>query len=98
MILYFFYKNMLFTIPQFYFAFYCAFSAQSFFDDTYISLFNIVFTSVPLIIRALLQQDVYYIYKFNGERNLKTLNKLPDEYEEKSTLKKLFPKLYYVGQ
>lgn len=54
MILYFFYKNMVFTIPQFYFAFYCGFSGQSFFDDTYISLYNIVFTAVPLVCRAIL--------------------------------------------
>ena len=61
MILYFFYKNMLFTIPQFIFAFYCGFSAQTIFDDIYISLYNLVFTSLPLVIRAIFEQDVYYI-------------------------------------
>ena len=61
MILYFFYKNMLFTIPQFIFAFYCGFSAQTVFDDIYISLYNLVFTSLPLVIRAIFEQDVYYI-------------------------------------
>lgn len=35
-ILYFFYKNMVLTIPQFYFAFYCQFSGQSIFDDWYL--------------------------------------------------------------
>ena len=54
---------MVFTIPQFYFAFFCGFSALSFFDDTYISLYNIVFTALPLVIRAIFEQDVYYIYK-----------------------------------
>ena len=54
---------MVFTIPQFYFAFFCSFSGLSFFDDTYISLYNIVFTALPLIIRAIFEQDVYYIYK-----------------------------------
>jgi magnesium-transporting ATPase (P-type) len=61
MILYFFYKNMLFTIPQFIFAFYCGFSGQTIFDDIYISLYNLVFTSLPLVIRAILEQDVYFI-------------------------------------
>jgi len=61
MILYFFYKNMLFTIPQFIFAFYCGFSAQTVFDDIYISLYNLVFTSLPLVIRAIFEQDVYYV-------------------------------------
>ena len=54
MILYFFYKNMVFTIPQFYFAFYNSYSAQTIFDDTYVSLFNLVFTAIPLIIKAVL--------------------------------------------
>jgi magnesium-transporting ATPase (P-type) len=61
MILYFFYKNMLFTVPQFIYAFYCGFSGQTLFDDYYISLYNLFFTSLPLVIRAILEQDVYYI-------------------------------------
>lgn len=61
MILYFFYKNMLFTIPQFIFAFYCGYSGQTVFDDVYISLYNLVFTSLPLVVRAILEQDVYYV-------------------------------------
>jgi magnesium-transporting ATPase (P-type) len=61
MILYFFYKNMLFTIPQFIFAFYCGYSGQTIFDDIYISLYNLIFTSLPLVIRAILEQDVYFV-------------------------------------
>lgn len=63
MILYFFYKNMLFTLPQFIFSFFCAYSGQSLFDDWYISLYNLVFTSIPLIIRAIFEQDVNYVIK-----------------------------------
>lgn len=83
MILYFFYKNMVFTIPQFYFAFFCSFSGQSFFNDTYISLYNIVFTSIPLIIRAILEQDVYYIYRSDGTKYSRPLQELPRGFEEK---------------
>ncbi len=54
MILYFFYKNMLFTIPQFIAAFYCAYSGQTVFDDVYIALYNLIFTALPLIVRAVL--------------------------------------------
>jgi phospholipid-transporting ATPase len=54
---------MLFTIPQFIFAFYCVYSGQSFFDDWYISLYNLLFTSIPLVIRAIFEQDVNYIVK-----------------------------------
>jgi phospholipid-transporting ATPase len=69
MILYFFYKNMIFTIPQFFFAFYSAFSAQTFFDDwyhfsisfhRYITFYNLFFTALPLIIRATFDQDINY--------------------------------------
>jgi magnesium-transporting ATPase (P-type) len=58
MILYFFYKNFLFTIPQFYFAFYCSYSGQTFYDDWFVSLYNMVFTALPLFFKALLEQDV----------------------------------------
>ena len=61
MILYFFYKNMLFTIPQFIYAFYCGFSSQTIFDDYYIALFSLIFTALPLVIRAVFEQDVNYI-------------------------------------
>jgi phospholipid-transporting ATPase len=61
MILYFFYKNMLFTVPQFIFAFYCGYSAQTIFDDYYIALYNLIFTSLPLVIRAIFEQDVYFV-------------------------------------
>jgi len=63
MILYFFYKNMLFTIPQFLTAFFCGYSGQSVFDDIYITLYNMIFTALPLIVRAVLEQDVNYIFK-----------------------------------
>ena len=52
MILYFFYKNMIFTIPQVVFCFMNGFSGQSIFDDWYISFYNLAFTSMPLVIRA----------------------------------------------
>lgn len=67
MILYFFYKNMLFTMPQFIFAFYCGFSGQTIFDDIYISLYNLFFTSLPLVVRAVLEQDVYYVRPKHSE-------------------------------
>lgn len=63
MILYFFYKNMLFTIPQFIAAFFCAYSGQTIFDDVYITLYNLIFTALPVIVRAVLEQDVNYMFK-----------------------------------
>lgn len=63
MILYFFYKNMLFTLPQFFIAFFNGYSAQTIFDDWYVSFYNVAFTSIPLVFRAIFEQDVNYIYK-----------------------------------
>jgi len=54
---------MLFTLPQFLAAFFCGYSAQTVFDDWFVSFYNLAFTSIPLIIRAVFEQDVNYIYK-----------------------------------
>ena len=60
MILYFFYKNAVFTFPQFMFAFICGFSAQTIFDDYYITFYNMVFTALPLMVKAVFEQDINY--------------------------------------
>lgn len=63
MILYFFYKNMLFTIPQWIAAFFVGYSGQTIYDDAYITLYNLIFTALPLLIRAVLEQDVNYVFQ-----------------------------------
>lgn len=110
MILYFFYKNMLFTLPQFLAAFFCAYSAQTIFDDWFVSFYNLAFTSIPLIIRAVFQQDVNYIYKVENNQkvyeenigSLKSLIKqesyLPHQYKTNKYFYRLFPKIYFIGQ
>jgi len=55
---YFFYKNFCFTLMQFIFGFYCNFTGQTIIDDWFISCFNLLFTSLPLGARALLDHDV----------------------------------------
>jgi len=61
LILYFFYKNVVFTMPQFFYAFYCFYSGQSLYDDWYIVCYNLVFTSIPLGLKALFEIDVHHI-------------------------------------
>ena len=58
MILYFFFKNFVFTMTQFYFTFFCLGSGQTFIDDWYIACYNLIFTSIPLGISALTDTDV----------------------------------------
>jgi phospholipid-transporting ATPase len=59
-ILYFFYKNLVMTFPHLLYAFTNGYSGLSVFDDYYVSFYNLFFTSWPLIIKALFEQDVSY--------------------------------------
>jgi len=58
MILYFFFKNFTFTMIQFYYAFYCLGSGQTFVDDWYITCYNLIFTAFPLCVAALTDSDI----------------------------------------
>ena len=55
---YFFYKNFVFTMIQFIYAFYNNFSGQTIIDDWFITLYNLLFTSLPLGARACIDFDV----------------------------------------
>uniref|UniRef100_A0A8C7M7I4 Phospholipid-transporting ATPase n=1 Tax=Oncorhynchus kisutch TaxID=8019 RepID=A0A8C7M7I4_ONCKI len=55
---YFFYKNFAFTLVHFWFGFFCGFSAQTVYDQWFITLFNIVYTSLPVLAMGLFDQDV----------------------------------------
>uniref|UniRef100_K7FHC2 Phospholipid-transporting ATPase n=1 Tax=Pelodiscus sinensis TaxID=13735 RepID=K7FHC2_PELSI len=55
---YFFYKNIAFTLVHFWFGFFCGFSAQTVYDPWFITLFNIVYTSLPVLAMGLFDQDV----------------------------------------
>ena len=58
MILYFFYKNIVFTIIQLFFGPFCLLSGQTIIDDWYITCYNLIFTAVPLCISALTDIDI----------------------------------------
>ena len=58
MILYFFYKNFVFTLTQFYFSFFCLSSGQTFVDDWYITCYNLIFTAFPLGVAAVTDCDI----------------------------------------
>lgn len=80
MIVFFFYKNILFTLGQFFYAFFNQFSRQSLYNDWLITFFNMTFTTFGIGVFALLEQDVRsrpceelradtFLYFF-GQRNL----------------------------
>ncbi|RUS90719.1 hypothetical protein EGW08_001523 [Elysia chlorotica] len=55
---YFFYKNFAFTLCHFWFAFFCGFSAQTLFDPYFISLYNVFYTSLPVLVLGIFDKDV----------------------------------------
>lgn len=58
-VIYFFYKNLTFTLTQFWFTFQTGFSGQRFYDDWFQSLYNVIFTALPVIIVGLFDKVGY---------------------------------------
>ncbi len=56
---YFLYKNITYSLTLLWFCVTASFSAQPLFDDAYLSLFNLVFTSLPVMAFALLDRDIH---------------------------------------
>ena len=54
MVIYFFYKNFVFTIIHFFYGFLNDFSGQTIIEDWFITLYNLLFTSIPLAARGIL--------------------------------------------
>jgi phospholipid-translocating ATPase len=54
----FFYKNIVWTFTIFWYQIYCNFDMTYLYDYTYILLFNLAFTSLPVIFMGVLDQDV----------------------------------------
>ncbi|KAM3600345.1 uncharacterized protein V6R79_021779 [Siganus canaliculatus] len=55
---YFFYKNFTFTFVQFWYGFFCGFSAQTVYDEWFITCYNMIYTALPVLGMCLFDQDV----------------------------------------
>uniref|UniRef100_A0A673YFM0 Phospholipid-transporting ATPase n=1 Tax=Salmo trutta TaxID=8032 RepID=A0A673YFM0_SALTR len=55
---YFFYKNFAFTLVHFWYSFFSGFSAQVAYEDWFITLYNVMYSSLPVLLVGLLDQDV----------------------------------------
>ncbi|KAL1189640.1 Phospholipid-transporting ATPase 10 [Cardamine amara subsp. amara] len=66
MICYFFYKNITFGVTVFLYEAYTSFSGQPAYNDWFLSLFNVFFSSLPVIALGVFDQDVSarFCYKF----------------------------------
>ncbi|KAG7503320.1 putative phospholipid-transporting ATPase IH isoform X1 [Solea senegalensis] len=69
---YFFYKNVCFIFPQFLYQFFCGFSQQPLYDTAYLTLYNISFTSLPILLYSLMEQHI----------NMEILKKDPSLYRD----------------
>ncbi|XWS60364.1 hypothetical protein CRYUN_Cryun07bG0029600 [Craigia yunnanensis] len=58
MICYFFYKNIALGFTIFFFEIYASFSGQAVYNDWFLTLYNIFFTSLPVIALGVFDQDV----------------------------------------
>jgi phospholipid-translocating ATPase len=58
MICYFFYKNITFGVTLFLYEAYTSFSGQAFYNDWAMALYNVLFTSLPVIAMGVFDQDV----------------------------------------
>ncbi|KAF7132165.1 hypothetical protein RHSIM_Rhsim09G0116600 [Rhododendron simsii] len=55
---FFFYKNLIFSLTQFWYTFQTGFSGQRFYDDWFQTLYNAIFTSLPVIMVGVFEKDV----------------------------------------
>uniref|UniRef100_A0A8C6KQY4 Phospholipid-transporting ATPase n=1 Tax=Nothobranchius furzeri TaxID=105023 RepID=A0A8C6KQY4_NOTFU len=55
---YFFFKNFAFTLVHFWYSFFNGYSAQTVYEDWFITLYNLAYSSLPVLLVGLLDQDV----------------------------------------
>eukprot|EP01006_Ploeotia_vitrea_P042438 TRINITY_DN66629_c0_g1_i1.p1 TRINITY_DN66629_c0_g1~~TRINITY_DN66629_c0_g1_i1.p1 ORF type:complete len:1318 (+),score=104.39 TRINITY_DN66629_c0_g1_i1:249-3956(+) len=60
LILFSFYKNIAFSVANVWFGIYSGFSGVKYWDDLYQSVWNVVFTAVPIIAVAVFDKDMIY--------------------------------------
>ncbi|XP_058444324.1 phospholipid-transporting ATPase IF isoform X2 [Malaya genurostris] len=56
LVLYFFYKNLIFMGIQFFFQIHSLFSSQSVYDSVFLTLYNVLYTSLPVLVLSLTEK------------------------------------------
>uniref|UniRef100_A0A671SL59 Phospholipid-transporting ATPase n=1 Tax=Sinocyclocheilus anshuiensis TaxID=1608454 RepID=A0A671SL59_9TELE len=87
MILYFFYKNVMYVNLLFWYQFFCGFSGSTMTNSWVLIFFNLLFTSIPPIIYGMLDKDV------SGE----TLLDLPDLYKSGQNSQAYLPSTFWMN-
>ena len=82
-IYHYFYKNVIFSMAQFWFQIFAHFSGRSLMDDWYATAFNSFFTVVPIAVRAAVEEDFDADFTNYSKSDKKKLPYLfPDIYKE----------------
>lgn len=75
LVLYFFYKNLVFTMTQVLFGIYSVFSSQSIYSSLYLLLYNITMTSLPIVLYGIFEQRLPEYVLMNIPEVYKTISK-----------------------
>ncbi|XP_049278671.1 phospholipid-transporting ATPase IF isoform X2 [Anopheles funestus] len=86
LVLYFFYKNLVFMGIQLYFQIHSLFSNQSVYDSVFLTLYNVVYTAIPVLVLALTEKPYQE----------QTLLKIPSLYQKVAGNKQYAWK-YFIG-
>ncbi|KAI7805614.1 putative phospholipid-transporting ATPase VD [Triplophysa rosa] len=86
MILYFFYKNVMYVNLLFWYQFFCGFSGSTMTNSWVLIFFNLLFTSVPPLVYGVLDKDV----------SAETLLDLPDLYKSGQKSQAYLPSTFWL--
>ncbi|XP_051772106.1 probable phospholipid-transporting ATPase VD isoform X1 [Ctenopharyngodon idella] len=86
MILYFFYKNVMYVNLLFWYQFFCGFSGSTMTNSWVLIFFNLLFTSVPPLVYGVLDKDV----------SAETLLELPDLYKSGQNSQAYLPSTFWL--
>ncbi|KAM9323031.1 phospholipid-transporting ATPase ID-like [Pholidichthys leucotaenia] len=90
---YFFYKNFTFTFVHFWYAFFSGFSAQTVYDEWFITLYNTIYTALPVLGLCLFDQDVNDRWSFQYPQ-LYTPGQLNQYFSKKAFLNCMLHSVY----
>uniref|UniRef100_A0A3Q2D8I2 P-type phospholipid transporter n=2 Tax=Cyprinodon variegatus TaxID=28743 RepID=A0A3Q2D8I2_CYPVA len=87
---FFFFKNFAFTLVHFWYSFFSGYSSQVAYEDWFITLYNLAYSSLPVLLVGLLDQDV------NDRLSLKVPRLyIPGQLGELFNFKKFFISLFH---
>ncbi|KAF4677723.1 hypothetical protein FOL47_010944 [Perkinsus chesapeaki] len=88
LVLYFFFKNMVVTVPQWLYGIFNGYSGATFYDEYYLTFFNLIFTGLAPFLLGVFDRD--------ASPDFDKLYDLP--HVSADVIRRGYPKLYYTGR